>query len=322
MAVPLRGQVYATAWEDYVKTKPEDQIFNHFWLLENLRTGNSFRKGNGRIITGTIEYAQNPTVKAMGEMDSLDLTRGDFLDVYEYAYKFVGGLFVMSEFEKQATAGDGGKLDLDAAKMDNLKKSMFSNISAQCYGDGSGTGGFEAGGLALLVSATPTTGTRGGISSASFTFWRSQQTSGAKTSTAFDNVKPGLRSLYNLQSSGVGYTTPEFAVGDRASFEGYEAVCTTNERLNRSAVTDKLLSGYKGDHIMFKDVPFAFDFGCTAAAIYLLNKTNLFIRYMLWMKAFPPASPVNQFVDAVKIYNIFNLCTDNPRRLGVLTGIT
>lgn len=322
MAAPNRGQVVAAAWEDYVKTDPADQIFNFFWLLENLRQGNSFRKGAGDPITGTIEYAQNTTVKSMSELETLDTTRIDVFDRYEYAWKFVGGDIVMSEFEKQITAGSAGKFNLEAGKIENLKKTTQRTINDDLYSDGTGTGGKQAGGLQLLVSTTPTTGTVGGISRATYTFWRNQQTSGAKSLTAFDNLKGTMRSIYNLCSSGVGMQTPEFAVTDRTSFEGYESVCTTNERLLRSSATDKLLSGYKGDHIMFKDIPLSFDFAAPAGNCYILNRRNLFIRYMLWMKAFPPASPVNQFADVVKIFTIYNLCTDNPRRLGVVSAIT
>ena len=322
MAVPNRGQLIAAAWEDYVKTDPADQIFNFFWLLENLRVGESFRKGAGDPITGTIEYATNTTVKAMAELESLDVTRIDVFDRYEYPWKFVGGDIVMSEFEKQVTSGDAGKFDLEAGKIDNLKKSMQQQINSDLFSDGSGTAGKQAGGLQFIVSTTPTTGTVGAINRATFTFWRNQQASGAKTSTAFDNLKGTMRSIYNLCSSGVGMQVPEFAVTDRTDFEGYESLSVSIERLARSATTDKLLSGYKGDHILFKDIPISFDFAAPAGNVYILNRRNLFIRYMLWMKAFPPQTPVNQFMDVVKILTIYNLCSDNPRRLGVVSGIT
>jgi hypothetical protein len=319
---PNRGQLIAAAWEDYVKTDPSDQVFNYFWLLENLRVGDSFRKGAGDPITGSIEYATNTTVKAMAELETLDVTRIDVFDRYEYAWKFVGGDIVMSEFEKAVTSGGAGKFDLEAGKIDNLKKSMMQQINTDLFSDGSGTGGKQAGGLQFIVSTTPTTGTVGSINRASFTFWRNQQTSGAKSSTSFDNLKSAMRSIYNLCSSGVGMQTPEFAVTDRTSFEGYESLSVSIERLVRSSVTDKLLSGYKGDHVMFKDIPLAFDFAAPSGNMYILNRRNLFIRYMLWMKAFPPQTPVNQFLDVVKILTIYNLCSDNPRRLGVVSGIT
>jgi hypothetical protein len=191
---PNRGQLISAAWDDYVKTDPADQIFNFFWLLENLRVGSSFRKGAGDPITGTIEYATNTTVKSMSELESLDITRIDVFDRYEYPWKFVGGDIVMSEFEKLVTAGAAGKFDLEAGKIDNLKKTMQQQLNTDMYSDGSGNGGKQAGGLQYLVSTTPTTGTVGAISRSAFSFWRNQQTSGAKTSTAFDNLKGSMRS--------------------------------------------------------------------------------------------------------------------------------
>lgn len=322
MAVPNRGQIVAAAWEDYVKTDPADQVFNFFWLLENLKVGDSFRKGAGDPITGTIEYAINTTVKSMSELETLDVNRVDVFDRYEYAWKFVGGLIVMSEFEKQVTSGGAGKFDLEAGKIDNLKKTIQSTINTDLFSDGSGTGGKQAGGLQYIVSTTPTTGTVGAINRATYSFWRNQQTSGAKTSTAYDNYKGAMRSIYNLCSSGVGMQTPEFAVTNRTDFEGYESLSVTIERLNRSSATDKLLSGFKGDHVMFKDIPMSFDFAAPSGNTYILNRRNLFIRYMLWMKAFPPNTPVNQFIDVVKVLTLYNLCSDNPRRLGVVSATT
>jgi hypothetical protein len=317
-----RGQLVAAAWEDYVKTDPEEQIFNFFWLLENLRAGNSFRKGAGDPITGTIEYATNTTVKAMSELETLDVTRIDVFDRYEYAWKFVGGDIVMSEFEKGVTEGSAGKFDLEAGKIENLKRSMQSQINTDLFSDGTGTSSKQAGGLQHIVASTPTSGTVGAINRATYSFWRNQQASGALTATAFDNLKSTMRSIYNLCSSGVAMQTPDFAVTTRTVFEGYESLSVSLERYNRSSATDKLLSGFKGDHVMFKDIPISYDNAAPTGLMYILNRRNLFIRWMYWMKAFPPQSPVNQFADVVKVLTTYNLCSDNPRRLGVLTAIT
>ena len=322
MPAPNRGQVVASAWEDYVKQDPTDQIFPRFWLLENLKEGQSFRKGAGDPITGTIEYAVNTTVKAMSELETLDVTRVDVFDRYEAAWKFVGGLIVMSEFERGTTEGAAGKFDLEAGKMENLRKSMFNQLNTDLFSDGTGFAGKQASGLQLLVASDPTTGTVETISRASFSFWRNQQTSGAKTTTAFDNLKGAMRSIYNLNSNGPGEETPDFAATTRTVFEGYESLSVSLERLVRTDVSQKLVSGYKGTQIAFKDIMLAYDAACPSGLMYILNRRNLFIRWMVWMKAFPPQSPVNQFADVVKILTIYNLVTDNPRRLGVVTAIT
>lgn len=322
MAVPNVGQVLASAWEDYVKQDPTDNVFPRFWLLENLKEGNSFRKGAGTPITGTIEYAVNTTVKAMSELETLDVNRVDVFDRYEGAWKFVGGDMVISEYEKLVTAGAAGKFNLEAGKMENLKKSMMNQVNGDLFSDGTGTSGKQAGGLQYIVSSTPTTGTVLAISRATYTFWRNQQTAGTKTSTAFDNLKSSMRSIYNLCSNGPGQETPEYAVSPRTEFEGYESLSVQFERYGRGDSNDKLVSGFKGTQIMFKDIPLAFDASCPSATMYILNRRNLFIRWMVWMKAFPPASPVNQFADVVKVLTIYNLITDNPRRLGCVTAIS
>lgn len=319
---PNRGQVVASAWEDYVKQDPTDQIFPRFWLLENMKEGQSFRKGAGDPITGTIEYAVNTTVKAMSELETLDVTRIDVFDRYEYAWKFVGGDIVMSTFEQGQTEGAAGKFNLEAGKTENLKKSMFNQINTDLFSDGTGFGGKQAGGLQLIVSSTPTTGTVGSINAATFSFWRNQQTSGAKTTTAFDNLKSACRSVYNLCSNGPGQETPDYMVSPRTEFEGYESLSVSLERYIRTDMNQKLVSGYKGTQIAFKDIVWAFDNACPAATAYILNRRNLFIRWMFWMKAFPPQTPVNQFADVVKVLTIYNMCSDNRRRLGVVTGIT
>lgn len=321
MASPLRGQLFASAWEDLVKPEPTDNIFPRFWLLENLREGKSFRKGAGDPITGTIEYATNGTVKSMSELEQLDTNRVDIFDRYEYPWKFYGGTFVMSEFEKSVYSGNG-KFDVQAGKMENLKRSLENQINTDLFSDGTGNGSKQINGLQNIVPTDPTSGTRGGISASSFTFWRSQQTSGAKTSTAYDNLKASMRTIYNSCSNGPAQETPDFAVTTQTVFEGYESLSVTIERLQRDTVNDKLLSGYKGNQIMFKDIPIGYDGQCPSGTMYILNRRNLFIRYLLWMKAFPPVDPANQLADIVKIATFCNLCSDNPRRLGVVTSIT
>jgi hypothetical protein len=317
---PNKGQVVASAWEDYVKQDPADNIFNYFWLLENLRVGDTFKKGAGDPITGTIEYQTNTTTKSMSELETLDVSRIDVFDRYEYAWKLVGGLIVMSDFERGQTAGAAGKFDLEAGKMENLKNSMMSQINTDLFSDGTGTSSKQAGGLQYIVSSTPTTGTVGAINRVNFSFWRNQQSSGAKSSTIYDNLKATMRTVYNNCSSGVSMQTPDFGVTDQTTFEGYESLSVTVERLNRTSTSDKLLSGYQGDHIMFKDIPIAYDRAAPSALMYILNRRNLFIRWMYWMKASPAVNPANQFADVVKILTVYNLVSDNPRRLGVITS--
>jgi len=320
--VPNDGQVVAAAWEAYVNQDPADNIFDRYWLLENLRQGDSFEEQHGRAIFSALEYATNTTVKAMSELETLEITRIDVFDQAEFAWKHLGGDVVMSEFEKAITEAGGGKFDLLAGKIDNLKSSMEKKANEMAFSDGTGTSSKEWGGLNHLVPLDPTTGTVGQINAATFSFWRSQQTSGAKSSTAYDNLLSTMRSIYNLCSNGVGKQTPDFWVTDRAVFEGFEGLLTSNERYTRDSGSDTGVTGFKGTKLMFKDIPGAYDNDCTAGYAYILNRRNLKLVYAVWMKMFAAVNPTNQFIEVPKVLTIANMVSDNRRRLGVVTGIT
>jgi hypothetical protein len=322
MAAPNDGQLVASAWEAYVTSKPEDNIFDRYWLLENLREGESFEEQHGRSIFASLEYATNTTVKAMAELETLNVTRVDVFDQAEAQWKHIGGLVVMSEFEKAITEAGGGKFKLLAGKIDNLKNSMEKAVNEQAFSDGTGTSGKEMGGLDLIVPLDPTTGTVHGINAATFSFWRSQQTDGAQTATAFDNLLSTMRSIYNLCSNGVGKQNPDFAVTDRTVFEGFEGLLTANERYNRTGEANKGVTGFKGSKLMFKDIPIAYDNDCTAGYCYILNRRNLSLVHARWMKMFDAVNPTNQFIEVPKVLTIANMISDNRRRLGVVTGIT
>jgi len=168
MSAPNDGQLVTAAWEAYVNQDPEDNVFDRYWLLENLRQGEAFEEQHGRAIFSSLEYATNTTVKAMSELETLDVTRIDVFDQAEFAWKHIGGDVVMSEFEKAVTESGGGKFGLMARKIENLKSSMDDSINAQLFSDGTGTSGKEIGGLAHIVALDPTTGTVGQINRATF----------------------------------------------------------------------------------------------------------------------------------------------------------
>jgi hypothetical protein len=192
------------------------------------------------------------------------------------------------------------------------------------YGDGTGTGGKVLGGLGLIVPANPAVGSPGGINRATFTFWRSQQTLGTQTAAPFDNLLSAMRKLYNNCSNGVSGMHPTFSVTTQIVFEGFEAKLTLNDRYIRESKSDKGITGYKSDSLMFKDIPIAYDVACPAGLLYMLNTTNLKLAYQsgYWMKGFPAVDPANQTVDIFKVMTICNLYSNNPRRLGVVTVIT
>ncbi len=323
MPDPLRGQRVTSNWEAVVKTKPEDQIHDDYWLFNQMSEGEGYLGlSGGDFITQPLEYALNPTVQSYSDTDTISTARADVFDRCEYDWKEYGGTVVMSELEKDRNAGVGEVFALLPAKLESLRKSIRRQINTDAYGDGTGNGGKALTGLANLVSSTPTTGTKGGINVATFSFFRNQQTSGAQTSSPFDNLRAAMRSIYNLSSNGVGEAHPTFGVTTRTAFEGYESILVANERF-----TDKDRPGdgaFKNEKLKFKGMMLAYDVACPSGLMYFLNPQ--FYKWVYktgsWMKGRPAVQPANQTIDIFLVRTMMNTIAVQPRRLGVITAIS
>src|SRR5688572_17808580 len=231
MPDPNRGQRIASNWEAVVGTKPEDQIHNDYWLLNQLSQGEGFLGlSGGDFISQPIEYALNSTVGSYADTDTISTTRVDVFDRVEFNWKEYAGTFVISELEEDRNAGTGQVFDLKKAKLKNLQESLRATLNTDMHGSGTGNSGKALDGLGNLVATAPTSGTVGGINRANFSFWRNQQTAGTQSAAAFDNLRASMRSIYNLCSNGVSDQHPSFAVTTRTVFEGYEGLLLANER--------------------------------------------------------------------------------------------
>ena len=322
MANPNVGQRVASNWELVVKTKPEDQIHDDYWLLNQLSQGNGFKgKSGGDFITCPIEYALNTTVGSYSDLDLISTTRSDTFDRYEAQWKEHAGSYVISDLEADRNAGEGQVFDLRAAKLENLRQSIRSSLNAMLFSDGTGNSSKDLMGLAGLVASSPSTGTVQGVSRVSYTWARNQQTAGTQTTSAFDNLRAAMRSIYNLCSNGISSDHPTFAVTTRTVFEGFEGLLLANERFADKSSGE---GAFKNEVLKFKGAKISYDNDCPSGTLYFLNPKFLKLYYKTgaWMKAQPPARPVNQTGDIVLIRTMGNLFTLNPRRLGVVTSIT
>ncbi len=319
MADIVRGQNVSAAWEAYVGTDPTDNIFARHWLLEQLRANGSFEEEHGTVIRANLEYALNPNVKFMGNMETMTISLPDTFDNAEFVWKNVGGNVPMTDFEEGITEGGAKKYNFKAKKLDNLKKSLEERINTSFFSDGTGTSSKEFGGLQLLVPNDPTTGTAGLINRATYSWFRSQVDDG--NGSNFDNLLSSMTIVYNNCSNGIGMENPTFGVTTQTIFQGYESLTPTIERLVREGKDDKLVRGFKGQHVAFKDIPLAYDAACPDYNCYILNNRNLKFVYMYWLKGEDPVRPADAFYNVFKVNTCGNLITDNPRRLGVVINV-
>jgi hypothetical protein len=316
------GQRVAANWETVVKTKPEDQIHDDYWLLNQLSHGEGFvGKSGGDYIVCPIEYALNGTVASYSDLDTISTTRYDVFDRYEAQWKEYAGTYAISDLESDRNAGEGQVFDLRSAKLENLKNSIRSTFNADLFGAGTANSSKVFTGLQALVSTTPSSGSVQGVDRGSYSFARNQQVTGTLTTSAFDNLRASMRSAYNQASNGISSDHPSFGVTTRTVFEGFEGLLLANERFDSKESGD---GGFKNEVLKYKGMKLSFDNDCLSGAMYLLNPKFLKLVYKsgAWMKAQPVQRPVNQTADFVVIRTMANLFATNPRRLAVISAIT
>jgi hypothetical protein len=316
------GQRLSVAWPNFIGKDPYDQIFPQFWTLDRLKTGKAFKGfDGGTSIQGPIEYTLNTTITPMSAYGTVDTSHVDVFDQFDWAWKMYGGTYVLSSQDLAENQGSSRKIDLEAATMENLKRSMLNALSEGVHSDGTGTSSLQIGGLQHIVASTPTSGTGGSINRGTYSFWRNQTTSGAKASALYDNLRNAMRTSYNACSNGYSTEHPEFFVMTQADFAGYESLLIANERFTDKSVGE---GGFKNEVLRFKGALVAYDGDCPSATAYALNTSHIKLGYLngYWMKMYPAVDPANQFTEVVKLETKANLFATNPRHLGVITSTT
>lgn len=322
MPDPNVGQRITANWEAVVGQGPEDNINDDYWFFNRMSKGDGFLGlSGGDYIVVDLEYALNSTVNSYSDTETISTTRVDVFDRSEWQWKEYAGSVVISELEKDRNAGEGRVFNLLPAKLENLRSSMRSRINTDLFSDGTGNTGKNIGGAQLIISTTPTTGTVGAINRANFSFHRNQQTSGAQTTSAFDNLRAAMRSIYNLCSNGIADAHPSAAVTTRTVFEGFEGLLIANERFTSKDEGD---GSFKNEVLKFKGAMLAYDNDCPSGNLYFWHPKFLKLAYKKgsWFKMREKVNPANQTIDVLLVRTMCNLITTNARRLGVVSAIT
>jgi hypothetical protein len=194
MATSNNGQTIASSWEAVVGTKPEDNIFDEYWLLDSSDEGKSFLSVNGgRTINGPIEYAVNTTVGPTRTPKRWTRPASTCSTSSRTPGRNTPAPSSCRNWRRRRTRARA-EVRLLPAKLENLRNSLRKALNEGCFSDGTGNSSARTSAASPRRRLDdPTTGTVGGINRGTYTFWRNQQTSGAKTSTAFDNLRAVMR---------------------------------------------------------------------------------------------------------------------------------
>jgi hypothetical protein len=318
-----------TTWEIFLSTQPSDAVFGDLVLFDVLSKKSKVSKRGGIKILQPLMYAKSTAVGSYSGWDVLDLSPQEGLTNAEFDWKFYYGSLAISNEELFRNSGKAQMIDLLESKWAQAKMSLADKINKDMFLDGTGNGGKDITGLALMADSA---GTYGGINRSTNTWWGAQETNVGGVLAITGST--GMRRMYNDCSLGRGRVTPDFIITTQAGFESYEALLDANMRYT---ITQAKTPVFQNLNLMFRDTPLFWDDYCQTGTMYFLNSN--FIKLVVFserdggvnkgddrdtgdFRTEPFQTPQNQDGKVAKFFWQGQLVASNCRHLGKLTGIS
>lgn len=287
MASPNLSEIVTTTM--YNRSKQlADNVSNNNALLARLDTkGKRKTFSGGRQIVQELEYGENSTFGWYNGYDALNISPSDVFTSAVYDIKQASVAVSISGLEELQNAGPEQMIDLLESRINNAERTFKNQMSSAMYGDGTASGGKAIGGLQLLVSDAGT-GTIGGISATTWSFWRNVvfggvADGGGATSTA--NIVSYMDRLWLQLVRGTD--KPDLIITDNTYYRMYMEALQPNQRFTSK---DMAQAGFESLKFMSADV--VFDGGiapsvsgtgtataaCPSAHMYFLNTDYIYLR--------------------------------------------
>lgn len=147
---------------------------NNALLLKMKERGNVKPFSGGNVILQELMY-NDPATENAGSYsgyDVIDITPNSPISAAQFDIKQYAAAVSINGLEMLQNSGKEQIIDLLEGRISVAEGQLMNDISAGLYSNGTGNGGKDITGLALAVSATPSSGIYGGINRANWAFWR------------------------------------------------------------------------------------------------------------------------------------------------------
>ena len=300
-----------------------DNVTKQTALLSRLRKKGKVKPfGGGRVITQELEYAENDTFMRFSGYEQLNIAPSDVFTAAEFDIKQASTAVTISGLEQLQNNGPEQVIDLLESRISNAEKTMVNNIASDCYSSGTADGGKQIGGMQLLVSTTPTSGTVGGIDRATWSFWQNVKFSAVTDGGAAEsstNIQNYMNQLWvQLVRNN---DRPDLIVADNNLWTNYLESLQAIQRITQVSEGE---AGFSSLKYMSADVVLDGGFGGFAptSTMYFVNTSYLFFRphrERNFSVEEGDRVPVNQDAIVKLIFWAGNMTMSNGSLQGVLT---
>ena len=158
-----------------------DNSTNNNALLRRVKAKGNVRPfSGGNVILEEIMYNDSTTanVNSYSGYEILNISPNSPISAAQYSITQYAGAVSISGLEMLQNSGKEQIIDLLEGRIKIAEAQLLNRISNDLYLDGTGNAGKNLTGLKAAVADSPSTGTYGGISRSSFSFWQNKAYSG------------------------------------------------------------------------------------------------------------------------------------------------
>lgn len=291
-----------------------------------------------------IKYQVGTAIQSFLGFDALPTSFTDTRVLMKYNPRFSAANVALAGTDIAANNTAAKVLDLTEVEMISRAQDLADGIGNMLWGTGTGNSNKDFLGLGAIVDNGNTVPTIGGLSRSTYTTLQSTVTVAATLSLST------MRTLYNAIADATVVPTRSYT--DYPTWALYEQLLQPQEKIYKEVNIVPNYKGYEGfSGLMYAGLEVVPDRKATAGYFYMLNENYLdFYGLDVALDAYEGAKKVevasklftgNSYNEVSNLgfywtgfiksntqfaWNSFiilggNLCTDNPRRHGVLTGV-
>ena len=175
----------------------------------------------GRTWQGMVDYGQAATVQFWSGSDTFSTQPQQVAQPIQFDWKYLGGGISITKTEQLENSGPVALASLLDTRMKQLNRTFDLVIGNEIFSDGTNFGGKSFFGLAAAISTTPTAGTFGGLTCATWPFWQNNAATAFGSFAA--NGPNGTTDAWitNWNNCTDGDQRPSFTISAQAPYEYY-----------------------------------------------------------------------------------------------------
>ena len=267
--------LYNSTFQKYARGGFVDNVSARVPLFNWLRQSDAMEGWNGagkwieeEVMTSLPNYMQ-----ALGPYEQINLKPASGLELVTFLPKVLVFPITITFEEMERNKEKYQAVNLLKSKMKQAELAFAEALETMLFGDGTAQSGKVMLGLEAIMPDDNTGGSIGGYSRSTNTWLRCPTASGAKTTTAFDNLRVKMSNIKNTCTRGT--VRPDIYITDQTVYEGYESLA-----FGKYTPTDKAGAidlGFSGD-LVFAGKPIVFADKIGAGRMYALSKDALKLR--------------------------------------------